>query len=71
MTIARETIPVDGKNAKVITINGSYPGPLVRLTEGNEAVLRVHNTLDEPTSIHWHGLLVPEEMDGVPGVSFA
>jgi CopA family copper-resistance protein len=52
-------------------INGSVPGPLIRLREGEEAVLRVTNRLKETASIHWHGLLLPPDMDGVPGVSFA
>jgi CopA family copper-resistance protein len=46
------------------------PGPLLRLKEGQRVRIAVTNTLDEDTSIHWHGLLVPPEMDGVPGVSF-
>lgn len=54
-----------------IAMNGSVPGPLVRLREGDTAVLRVANRLKEISSIHWHGILVPPEMDGVPGVSFA
>lgn len=62
---------LDGRTGRAMTINGSIPGPVVRLTEGRTAVLRVTNNLDEITSIHWHGLLVPPDMDGVPGVSFA
>jgi CopA family copper-resistance protein len=54
-----------------MTINGSLPGPVIRLREGEEALLRVTNRLKETSSIHWHGLLVPPDMDGVPGVSFA
>jgi CopA family copper-resistance protein len=54
-----------------MTINGTIPGPVIRLKEGQQAMLRVTNRLKESTSIHWHGLLVPPEMDGVPGVSFA
>jgi CopA family copper-resistance protein len=54
-----------------MTINGTIPGPVIRLKEGQQATLRVTNRLEESTSIHWHGLLVPPEMDGVPGVSFA
>ena len=54
-----------------MTINGSLPGSLIRLREGEEAVIRVTNKLNETSSLHWHGLLVPPEMDGVPGVSFA
>jgi len=68
--IAETAMNVAGRKAHVLTLNGSYPGPLIRLTEGNEAVIRVKNTLREWSSIHWHGLLLPPEMDGVPGVSF-
>lgn len=53
-----------------MTINGTVPAPLIRLKEGQNVRLSVTNSLDEETSIHWHGLLVPFEMDGVPGVSF-
>ena len=52
------------------TVNGGIPGPEIRLREGQDITLRVSNALGEDTSIHWHGLLVPPEMDGVPGVSF-
>jgi L-ascorbate oxidase len=51
-------------------IGGSVPGPVLRLQEGQEAVLRVTNNLDEDTSLHWHGLLVPYDQDGVPGFSY-
>jgi CopA family copper-resistance protein len=51
-------------------VNGSLPAPLIRLREGQTARLSVTNTLDEDTSIHWHGVLLPFHMDGVPGVSF-
>ena len=71
LAIRRESLPIDGQEAQPITINGTSPGPLIRLKEGQDAVLRVTNLLDEPTSIHWHGLILPPEMDGVPGVSFA
>ena len=62
---------VGGRVGSAVAVNGSVPGPLVRLREGQEAVIRVDNRLDALTSIHWHGMLVPAEMDGVPGVSFA
>jgi CopA family copper-resistance protein len=52
------------------TINGTLPGPLIRLQEGQKVTLNVTNRLMEDTSIHWHGLLLPPNMDGVPGVSF-
>ncbi len=54
-----------GKDVKAMTINGSVPGPTLYLTEGDTAMIRVHNRLDEETSIHWHGLLVPNKEDGV------
>ncbi|MDD3650303.1 copper resistance system multicopper oxidase [Immundisolibacter sp.] len=71
LTVARERIDIAGKRAFAHTLNGSVPGPLIELYEGQEARLRVRNTLDdEDASIHWHGILLPFEMDGVPGVSF-
>jgi L-ascorbate oxidase len=53
-----------------VMVNGTIPGPLIRLREGETARIAVTNRLAEQTSIHWHGLLVPFRMDGVPGVSF-
>ncbi|ADG10974.1 copper resistance system multicopper oxidase [Caulobacter segnis] len=70
LTIGHTPITVDGKSAHAVTINGTVPGPLIRLKEGQHVRLSVTNGLDEETSIHWHGLLVPFQMDGVPGVSF-
>ena len=71
LRIAHQRLPFGGKEGDAIGINGSVPGPLVRLREGERATLRVTNSLDVDSSIHWHGLLVPANMDGVPGVSFA
>lgn len=69
--IRRETIDIAGGQTSAITINHSVPGPLVELWEGHSALLRVHNHLTaEDTSIHWHGILLPFQMDGVPGVAF-
>jgi CopA family copper-resistance protein len=70
LRIARQTIPIDGRSMHAIGINGTVPGPLIRLREGQTARIHVVNGLDEDSSIHWHGLLVPSEMDGVPGLSF-
>jgi hypothetical protein len=67
LEIAGKPMTIWGRPARPITINGSIPGPLVRLREGREAVLRVTNRLDEDTSVHWHGLQLPNAMDGVPG----
>lgn len=61
---------IGGKPGRAITINRSIPGPVIRMQEGKEALIRVHNRLDESTSIHWHGILLPFNMDGVPGISF-
>ena len=71
LVIREEQLPFGNRRGTAITINGMVPGPLVRLREGREAILRVTNGLVEDTSIHWHGLLLPPGMDGVPGVSFA
>lgn len=71
LDITRQPLDIGGLMGDTITINGSIPGPLLRFKEGQDAVMRVTNRLDVDTSIHWHGLLVPPEMDGVPGVSFA
>ena len=61
---------VQGRRGHAVAVNGSVPGPLVRLREGQPVRLAVTNTLDEDSSIHWHGLLLPFQFDGVPGVSF-
>jgi CopA family copper-resistance protein len=70
LTISEQIFHVNGREARAVMMNGTLPGPLIRLKEGQQATLRVTNRLREVTSIHWHGLLVPPEMDGVPGVSF-
>ena len=70
LRIARQTMRIDGKVSRAIGINGTVPGPLVRLKQGQTARLSVVNDLDVDSSIHWHGLLLPFQMDGVPGVSF-
>lgn len=70
LTVGKTSIPFGGKVGNAITVNGSVPGPLLRFREGETAILRVTNTLSEDTSIHWHGILLPPEMDGVPMLSF-
>lgn len=62
-------IEVAGRVAEGMTINGQLPGPTLRFTEGEDAVIHVRNDSDAPTSLHWHGLFVPAEMDGAPGFS--
>jgi CopA family copper-resistance protein len=59
-----------GRSGHAVTVNGILPAPLLRLREGETVRIAVTNRLEEQTSIHWHGLLVPFQMDGVPGVSF-
>ncbi|HJU12332.1 MAG TPA: copper resistance system multicopper oxidase, partial [Candidatus Binataceae bacterium] len=71
LTIAETPFRVGNRTGKAVTINGTVPGPLIRLREGEDVTLRVTNRLRETSSIHWHGILLPPEMDGVPGVSFA
>ena len=71
LTISEQLFRLDGQTGTAMTINGTIPGPVIRLKEGQQATLRVTNRLEESTSIHWHGLLLPPTMDGVPGVSFA
>ena len=70
LSIGRVAVRVDGKVSRAVGVNGTVPAPLVRLKQGQTVRLSVTNTLDEDSSIHWHGLLVPFAMDGVPGVSF-
>lgn len=70
LVIARTPFGYGGRQGTAVTINGTIPGPILRFREGETAVLRVTNRLDHDTSIHWHGLLIPSDMDGVPGVSF-
>ena len=52
-------------------VNGQVPGPLLRWREGDTITLHVKNRLTVPTSLHWHGVIVPSDMDGVPGLSFS
>lgn len=70
LIIDRTPVRFGGRETTAVTINGTVPGPLLRFREGESAVLRVTNRLKEDTSVHWHGLLVPQDMDGVPGLSF-
>jgi CopA family copper-resistance protein len=70
LVISRHGFRVDNRSANAPMISGSVPGPTLRFREGQEAVIRVRNELDEVTSLHWHGLLLPFEQDGVPGFSF-
>jgi len=70
LTIAETPVNLTGRPRLATTVNGGIPGPLLRLREGETVTLRVSNQLRVSTSIHWHGLLLPANMDGVPGLSF-
>ncbi|KQN26040.1 copper-binding protein [Sphingomonas sp. Leaf33] len=70
LRIAHQMMTIDGRESHAIGINGTVPAPLIRLKQGTMVRLAVTNDLDEDSSIHWHGLLVPFQFDGVPGVSF-
>jgi CopA family copper-resistance protein len=70
LRVAQEMVSVDGRQAHVIAMNGTVPAPLLRLREGQTVRITIDNALDEETSLHWHGLLVPFQMDGVSGLSF-
>lgn len=71
LTIDSMSVDFTGKRRTAMAINGSIPGPLLRWCEGDTVTLRVRNRLPQDTSIHWHGILLPANMDGVPGFSFA
>ena len=68
LNIDEQTVNITGKPLKRITVNGQFPAPLLEFEEGDDAVIHVHNHLkNKDSSIHWHGLLLPGLMDGVPG----
>jgi CopA family copper-resistance protein len=70
LTIGHSEFRVGGRSGHAVSMNGTIPAPLIRLREGQNVRIHATNNLDEDTSIHWHGLLLPFQMDGVPGVSF-
>jgi CopA family copper-resistance protein len=70
LTISQQDLNVTGSLASAMTINGVIPGPTLRFNDGDIARIHVHNKMNVETSIHWHGLLVPPGMDGVPFISF-
>jgi FtsP/CotA-like multicopper oxidase with cupredoxin domain len=67
-----DTLPVNytGSARRAVAVNGQLPAPLLRMRQGDEVTIRVTNRLRETTSIHWHGFILPADMDGVPGLSF-
>ena len=70
LRIGEVPINITGAARRALAINGSVPGPTLRWREGDTVKLRVANDLDEDTSVHWHGMILPANMDGVPGLSF-
>jgi CopA family copper-resistance protein len=70
LTIAETSVNFTGEPRVATTVNGSMPAPTLRWREGDTVTIRVTNRLAEETSIHWHGIILPYEMDGVPGISF-
>ncbi|SFR45082.1 copper-resistance protein, CopA family [Marinobacter gudaonensis] len=70
LTVDRVTIDTGDFVKEGIGYNGASPGPVLRFKEGEEVTINVTNNLDEMTSIHWHGLILPYKQDGVPGISF-
>lgn len=70
LRIGHSPFTVGDRTGQAVTINGTLPAPLIRLREGQTVRIAVTNTLAEDSSIHWHGVLLPFQMDGVPGVSF-
>ena len=71
LRIGETEVNLTGAARTALTLNDSLPGPLLRWREGDTITLNVSNSLDEDTSIHWHGILLPANMDGVPGLSFS
>lgn len=71
LVIDRTDVQIEGQTRRVFSINGQIAGPTLRWKEGEEVTINVINRLQEETSIHWHGVLVPYRMDGVPMVNFA
>ncbi len=67
-----DDLPVNftGAPRRAVAVNGQVPGPLLRMRQGDSVTIRVTNKLRERTSIHWHGIILPADMDGVPGLSF-
>lgn len=70
LVVGESPVNFTGKPRMATTINGSIPAPTLKLREGDTVTIRVTNRLREATSIHWHGIILPYQMDGVPGISF-
>ena len=71
LDIGEKEVNITGSKATATLVNGLLPGPVLRIKEGDEITIRVTNYLHEMTTIHWHGIILDAEMDGVPGISFS
>ena len=71
LTIGELTVNYTGRNRSAVAVNGQVPAPLLRMRQSDTVTIRVTNRLRVRSSIHWHGFILPADMDGVPGVSFA
>ncbi|KAB7742130.1 copper resistance system multicopper oxidase [Parvibaculum sedimenti] len=69
LVIDRHDVDIGGRHGDMIIVNGQFPGPLLRFREGEDVAIHVTNRLKDDSSVHWHGLLLPGEMDGVPGMN--
>lgn len=67
ITVGQTPMSFAGRQEQALTFNGTVPGPLIHLREGGDVVLNVTNTLDESSSIHWHGFLVPSKWTAFQG----
>ena len=70
LTLGETAVNYTGRDRMATAVNGLLPAPLLRMRQGDTVTIRVTNRLPSRSSIHWHGLLVPADMDGVPGLSF-
>jgi len=69
LTISHQTLNITGHKLEKVVVNGTLPAPTLRFKQGEEAIIHVTDQMDVPTSVHWHGLLVPGAMDGVDGLN--
>ncbi|MCG8591210.1 MAG: multicopper oxidase domain-containing protein [Proteobacteria bacterium] len=69
LTISEQPLTIAGRTTRALTVNGGVPGPTLTWTVGDRIRIHVHNTLDVTTSVHWHGILLPNRQDGVPGLT--
>lgn len=70
LAIGETPLNITGTQRLGVTVNGSLPAPTLRWKEGDTVTIRVANTMGDEASIHWHGIILPANMDGVPGLSF-